>query len=287
MVTVNQTPPLTPPAARGAPGERLSLHFAVRDTGIGVPADRLDRLFQAFSQVDASTTRKYGGTGLGLAVSKRLAEMMGGTMWVESPVAPAPLPNEVTNGGPGCIFHFTLAAQAATELKTHPHLTGEQPQLAGRHVLIVDDNATNRHILTLQTQGWGMLSRTTASPKEALDWLRGGEPFDLAILDQRMPEMTGVELATAIRLIESDPHLPLVLLSSLGGREAGLEPDLFAASLTKPIRPSALFDVLLGIFEQQPVQPRRPAWPLRPVLRSIRRWRPAIRCASCSPKITR
>ncbi len=260
----------------------VSLHFAVRDTGIGVPPDRLDRLFQAFSQVDASTTRKYGGTGLGLAVSKRLAEMMGGTMWVESPAAPALLLDEEAKGGPGCAFHFTIVAQAATELKTRPHLTGEQPQLAGRRVLIVDDNATNRRILTLQTQGWGMLSRATASPKEALDWLDGGEPFDLAILDQRMPEMTGAELAEAIRRIEderlkledrapttaeqssilnlkSSPRLSLILLSSLGGREAGVDPDLFAASLTKPIRPSALFDALLGVFERQPAQSRQPA----------------------------
>ena len=188
-----------------------TLHFAVRDTGIGIPPDRLDLLFRAFSQVDASTTRKYGGTGLGLAVSKRLAEMMGGTMWVESPAtdgsaapSPASLPDDEVKGGPGCTFHFTILAQAAAELTPHPHLAGEQPQLAGRHVLIVDDNATNRRILTLQTQGWGMLPRATASPQQALNWLWSGEPFDLAILDQRMPEMTGAELAAAIRRIEKE-----------------------------------------------------------------------------------
>ncbi len=229
------------------------LHFAVRDTGIGIPPDRIDRLFQAFSQVDASTTRKYGGTGLGLAVSRRLAEMMGGTMWVESEGVP----------GQGSTFHFTILAQAAAELKTRPHLTGEQPQLRGRHVLIVDDNATNRRILSLQTQAWGMLPRATASPGEALDWLRAGAPFDLAILDLRMPEMDGAALAAAIRAIRS--LLPLVLLSSLGGHETGVEPGLFAASLTKPIRPSALFDVLIGILAAQPLQPAQ-AVPARPAL---------------------
>ena len=237
----------------------ISIHFAVRDTGIGIPADRIDRLFQAFSQVDASTTRKYGGTGLGLAVSRRLAEMMGGTMWVESPAVPGPLIGEEAKGGPGSVFHFTILAQAAPELKVRPHLADEQSELRGRRVLIVDDNATNRRILTLQTQGWGMLPRATASPKEALDWLRHGDPFDLAIVDLRMPEMTGVELAAAIRAVyqgtgDSVPILPLVLLSSLGGHEPGIEPGLFAASLAKPIRPSALFDVLIGIFARQPGQ---------------------------------
>jgi CheY-like chemotaxis protein len=215
---------------------------------------------------------------------------MGGTMWVESPAtegsaapSPASLPDDEVKGGPGCTFHFTILAQAAAELTSHPHLAGEQPQLAGRHVLIVDDNATSRRILTLQTQGWGMLPRATASPQEALNWLWSGEPFDLAILDQRMPEMTGAELAAAIRRIEkeksqiedpasparhlqssisspqSGPGLPLVLLSSLGGHESGVQPGLFAASLTKPIRPSALFEVLLGIYERQPAQSRQPA----------------------------
>ena len=242
----------------------ISIHFAVRDTGIGIPPDRIDRLFQAFSQVDASTTRKYGGTGLGLAVSRRLAEMMGGTMWVESPAAPGPLVGEEAQGGPGSIFHFTLLAQAAPALKVRAHLTDEQPQLRGRRVLIVDDNATNRRILTLQTQGWGMLPRATASPKEALDWLRRGDPFDLAVVDLRMPEMTGVELAVAIRAFEKGrgdaaPVLPLVLLSSLGGHESGVEPGLFAAGLTKPMRPSALFDVLIGISAAQPLQPAQAA----------------------------
>ena len=209
------------------------LHFSVRDTGIGIPPDRLGRLFQAFSQVDASTTRKYGGTGLGLAVSRRLSEMMGGTMWVESEGVP----------GRGSTFHLTILAAPAPEVKARPAARGEQPELRGRRLLIVDDSATNRRILTLQTQGWGMLPRATGSPQEALAWVRQGDPFDLAILDLHMPEMTGVELAAALRAVgaglASAPTtaLPLVLLSSLGGNAGELQTGLFAACLMKPIRP--------------------------------------------------
>ena len=240
----------------------ISIHLAVRDTGIGIPADRLDRLFQAFSQVDASTTRKYGGTGLGLAVSKRLAEMMNGRMWAES-----------AGAGMGSTFHFVIEAQAAPELMVRPHLRGEQPDLAGRRLLIVDDNATNRRILVMQARGWGMVARDTGSPHEALQWLRDGDPFDVAILDMHMPEMTGVELAAAIREIVgaglastlssgagARPALtPLILTSSAGGREAANDTTLFAVYLAKPIRPSALFDALMTVLAQQPQRPARPA----------------------------
>ena len=233
------------------------LHFAVRDTGIGIPADQTERLFKAFSQVDASITRRYGGTGLGLAVSKRLAEMMGGALWVESEGA-----------GRGSTFHFTIAARAVPELQARPRQTGAQPQVRGKRVLIVDDNAANRRILTLQTQDWGMLPRDTAVPHEALDWLRRGERFDLAILDMQMPEMDGCALAAAIRAEEADAAsapagpagagpartIPLILLSSAGSHESGVEPGLFAATLTKPVRRSALFDALMDALAAQPTQ---------------------------------
>ena len=229
------------------------LHFVVRDTGIGIPPDRLNRLFQAFSQVDASTTRKYGGTGLGLAVSKRLSELMGGTMWVESEGIP----------GKGSAFHFTIRAPEATEAKVQPALQGEAPELRGRSVLVVDDNATNRRILTLQMQGWGMQPHATGSPKEGLEWARWGEQFDLAILDLHMPEMDGVELAEALH--DAETAMPLILLSSLGGYGTEIPADLFVAYLTKPIRASALFDALMGIFarsvQQAPVPVRVPVRP--------------------------
>jgi len=229
----------------------VALHFIVRDTGIGIPADRLDRLFQAFSQVDASTTRKYGGTGLGLAVSRRLSELMGGIMWVESEGVP----------GKGSAFHFTIQAPEATELPGRSHLQGESPALRGRSALIVDDSDTNRRILTLQMQSWGMLPRATGSPHEALEWVRQGANFDMAVLDLYMPEMDGVELAEALRASgmsavpadntqagKSPAPTPLILLSSLGGYGREIPPGLFSVSLTKPLKASALFNSLTGLF---------------------------------------
>ncbi|HMA36191.1 MAG TPA: ATP-binding protein, partial [Chloroflexia bacterium] len=209
------------------------LHFAVRDTGIGIPADRMDRLFRSFSQVDTSTTRKYGGTGLGLAISKRLAELMGGTMWVES------------TPGQGSTFQFTIrAASAAGPVPVY--LTGSQPELRGKRLLIVDDNATNRRILTLQAHSWGMISQETASPREALAWIRGGATFDVAVLDMQMPEMDGVALAAEIRQVHDARRLPLVMLTSMGQREPEAASTPFAAYLHKPIKSSQLYNALIG-----------------------------------------
>ncbi len=224
---------------------KVCLHFSVRDTGIGIPPDRLHRLFQSFSQVDASTTRKYGGTGLGLAISKQLSEMMGGTMWVESEGVP----------GRGCTFHFTIQAESAPLPPKHPHLVGVQPHLDGKRVLIVDDNATNRRLLILQMQMWGMMPRATASPLEALEWIRHGDPFDIGILDMQMPEMDGVTLANEIRRARDARSLPLVMFSSLGRRETGAEVEAaqFAAFLTKPLKPSQMFDALMNVFADQPL----------------------------------
>ena len=213
-----------------------TLRFTVRDTGIGLSKDGMSRLFQSFSQADSSTTRKYGGTGLGLAISKRLAEMMGGMMWVES-----------EGTGKGSTFSFTIRAGVAELHKdAGREYSGAQPELLGKHVLVVDDNETNRKILRAQTTKWGMASRETGSATEALQWLREGAVFDLIILDMRMPEVDGVELAKRIRL--TDAKIPMVLFSSLGRREAGTDETLFAAYLTKPIKQSQLFDTLAGLF---------------------------------------
>jgi CheY-like chemotaxis protein len=218
--------------------EVSAIRFSVRDTGIGIPPERMDRLFQAFSQVDTSTARRYGGTGLGLAISRRLTQMMGGDMWAESPGLDQ-----------GATFHFTVRALKAAPLKVRPHLLTDQPLLTGKKLLVVDDNATNRRILVAQARSWGMLARDTTSPHEALAWIRQGDPFDLAILDMQMPEMSGVELAAAIREERGTDSLILVLYSSLGGREEARSPVDFAAYLTKPLRPSQLFDTLMLLFE--------------------------------------
>ncbi len=230
----------------------VTVHFAVRDTGIGISQEGIARLFQPFTQADASTSRRYGGTGLGLALSSRLTEMMGGKMWVESEGVP----------GKGSTFHFTIIAQPAPDWKGRPQYQGDQPLLRGRRLLVVDDNATNRRILTLQTQAWGMLPRGAATPGEALEWLRRSDPFDLAILDMHMPEMDGLELAQEIRRLEGlrpgVARLPLVLFTSLGGRETGRESAEFSAILAKPLRQSALFDVLMAIFAGQAERRTRP-----------------------------
>lgn len=219
-------------------GQRYVVEIAVRDTGIGIPADRMDRLFKSFSQVDASTTRTYGGTGLGLAISRRLAEMMGGTMRVES----AP--------GEGSTFFFTVRAAS---LPGQPRIwqAATQEGLTGRRLLVVDDNETNRRILTLQAQQWGMRARSAASGEEAIAWLRRGDPFDVAILDMQMPEMDGLTLAAAIRQYRDRYALPLVMLTSMGRREER-DRDLFNAFLYKPIKQSQLHDVLVSIFDARP-----------------------------------
>jgi signal transduction histidine kinase/DNA-binding response OmpR family regulator len=238
--------PSTDSAGTPVPPQPFMLHFSVRDTGIGIPADRLDRLFQSFSQVDASTSRRYGGTGLGLAISKRLAEMMGGSMWVESQL------------GVGSTFHFTIQVEPAQAFETSSRFSGQQPSLVGRRLLIVDDNPTNRRIISLQTRDWGMIARETGSPKEALEWVRQGDPFDLAILDMNMPQMNGLELAQEIRKWRDARALPLVMLSSVGEREPGTEQVDWAAYLTKPVKQSQLFNIVgstLGQLEVQSVIP--------------------------------
>ncbi len=218
-----------------APGDGDELLFTVRDTGIGMSPETLERLFRRFSQADSSTTRKYGGTGLGLAISRRLAELMGGDMQAAS-----------AGPGAGSTFSFTIRAPRA-ELPPgqRPSIIGDQPLLHGRRVLVVDDNGTNRRLLRLQTSQWGMDARDTASPEEALAWLRAGEGFDLAIVDMHMPRMDGLALARRIR--EAGHALPLILFSSLGRREAGDEAGLFAAFLHKPLHQSQLYDMLVGI----------------------------------------
>ena len=220
----------------------VGLHFSVSDTGIGIPSDKLHVLFESFTQVDASTTRMYGGTGLGLAISKNLVEMMGGRIWVESEL------------GVGTTFHFTLFVPEA-DVTRRVNLHEAKPDLAGKRLLIVDDNPTNRTILELQSKEWSMESIPTASPIEALKWINNGKQFDIAILDMSMPDMDGIDLATAIRKSYTPEQLPLILLSSLATLsdvpKQKLDVINFKAKLAKPIKPAALLDILLETFSSQ------------------------------------
>ena len=218
----------------------ILVRFAVADTGIGMSEKERARLFQAFSQADASTTRKYGGTGLGLAISKRLTELMGGQIGVES------------EPGAGSTFFFTLPLKKQSGRALQTQLP--RADLRGLKVLIVDDNATNRRILHGQVASWDMYDDGAASGPDALRKMRAaveeGEPYDVAILDMMMPGMDGMQLA---RIIKDDPNFSrtrLMLLTSIGqrgdgeeARQAGIE-----AYLTKPVRQSELYNTLATIM---------------------------------------
>jgi len=208
------------------------LHTEVRDTGIGIPQERMNRLFQAFSQVDSSTTRRFGGTGLGLAISQRLVEKMGGRIWVESEV------------GKGSTFQFEVPLRTVDE---PPELPGEQMAARSFHdlrVLIVDDTATNSWILQAQLEAWGMKPAVFERPAEALERLREGESYDIAILDVFMLEMDGYELAEEIRKLCPQEKLPILLLTSPDDYQEKLATLGIAAVLTRPVKKAALLHAL-------------------------------------------
>ena len=223
-----------------AEGSAWKLHFAVRDTGVGIPKDAMARLFRSFSQADASVTRRFGGTGLGLAISRRLAELMGGEVWAESKGV----------AGKGSIFHFTMLVPVALGYEEHTRTALDTGALEGRRVLVVDDSESSRRILLTLLSRWGMRPRATASPFEALEWIKRGDPFDLAILDRLMPKMDGLVLARRIRE-KRGRGFPLLLVSSLSKRDAAdrdgsADVDI---QMTKPIKPSGLHDALVEMLE--------------------------------------
>lgn len=213
------------------------LHFLVRDTGIGVPEDKQTAVFESFSQADASTTRKYGGTGLGLAVSSMLVELMGGRIWMESEV------------GRGSTFHFTVRIGRGPERAVKP-APFELERVRDLRALIVDDNGTNRRILTEILMSWGMKPVAVASGALALSKLddarEAGEPFELVLLDGHMPEMDGFELAERIQK-ESGLAGETVMMLTSGGRPGDFDRCRqlgVAAYLTKPVTASELWDAL-------------------------------------------
>ena len=212
------------------------LRFSVKDTGIGISREGIEKLFQSFQQVDTSTTRRYGGTGLGLVISKRLAEMMGGTIWVES------------EPGAGSAFIFTTVMQAS-ELPDPEDQQFDPALLESRSVLIVDDNATNRGILEAQLKNWGMTPMSAATGQEALQRINQ-QTFAVALLDFQMPEMDGVALAREIR---KQVDTPLILLSSSGETLSAEDGVLFKFQIAKPIRHAALFNALLRLANVEPL----------------------------------
>ncbi len=231
----------------GRPGKSsddstVQLHFTVRDTGIGIPEEKIPLLFNKFSQLDASITRRFGGTGLGLAISRQLVEMMGGEIGVTS------LP------GKGSEFRFTVSfARQQTAGRPVPVFP---PGLNGLHVLVVDDNAANREVLSGQLGTWGMRVREAGGGPDALSALDAahvaGDPFALGILDMRMPDMDGATLGRAIRRDQRFGDLPLVMLTSVGlpGDAGRFQEQGFAAYLNKPVRRSDLYDVLLAVLSR-------------------------------------
>ncbi|MGQ0700372.1 MAG: response regulator [Panacagrimonas sp.] len=225
LVSVSSTP--------GDAGASL-IRIQVRDSGVGIPPDRMDRLFKSFSQVDASTTRRYGGTGLGLAICKRLAELMGGEVGVQS------------HAGFGSIFWFTLQAQTDPEWRMPAR--PDASKLIGKRLLLVDDNDTNRRIVRSTALEWGMRVTDTAEPEEALLWIERGDRFDIGVLDYLMPNMDGAELAARIRRHCDRTQLPLLMLSSVR-RAARTLPD-FNLVMLKPMRRSAVLDAFLELLRE-------------------------------------
>jgi two-component system sensor histidine kinase/response regulator len=227
----------------GSPGVRIE----VSDTGIGIPADRLDRLFKSFSQVDSSTTRHYGGTGLGLSIIKRLVERMGGDVSVESEV------------GKGSKFCVTLPSSSARD-QGDPSALG-----AGRRVLIVDDLAPSRHTLATKLRLFSFEPVTVGSVDEALERLAGGEPFDCVVSDELMPLKGGLDLLAALRSDPRRARLPFVMLSLFGADHAALgewphRPDALGL---KPIRAYKLAKLIEQALSGDGVQPPERAAPVK------------------------
>lgn len=210
---------------------QVELQFKIRDTGIGIPADKMERLFRAFSQVDSSTSRKYGGTGLGLVICDKLIGLMGGRIEAESKE------NE------GTTFSFTILSSASSQsLRTYVtnHITG----IEGKQVLVVDDNLTNRCILKNQLELWKLVPTLACNADEALEVLAKGERFDLLLTDMQMPDMDGCELAKLVKKLY--PELPIILLSSVGDERNKKYESLFESVLTKPIKQEMLCKVILN-----------------------------------------
>ncbi len=230
-------------------GGDVEVRFSVEDTGIGIAADKLGLVFESFSQADASTTRQYGGTGLGLTISRRLTEMMGGRMSVESEL------------GVGSTFRFSVVAPVAPG-ERRVFLRRDQPTLEGRRVLVVDDNAVNREILIRLSTRWRMAPDAVGSGAEAVAAVSSarsaGRPYDVVLLDMQMPEMDGLAVARAIRAdaAETEAPGPVVIMLTSVVREGSLQEEARAAGvrrvLYKPAKPAQIYRTLIEAFGGRP-----------------------------------
>ena len=229
--------------AENVTATEVRVRFEVIDSGIGISAEVQSRLFEPFSQADSSTSRKYGGTGLGLAISMQLVRGMGGEIALES------------EPGKGSIFHFALDfGRQAT-----PALPAPEPAvLKGLRALVVDDNATNRRIVTRQLASWGIESDALADGGAGLAALRAQSPerrYDIALIELQMPAMSGLEMARELRSDPSIPRIPLLMMSSAGDSfEAGPEANLIDLWITKPVKQRQLHDALIQLIQFQLIQ---------------------------------
>ncbi len=218
--------------------DKVRLHVRVRDTGIGIPADKLKLIFAPFTQADSTTTRIYGGTGLGLAITSQLVELMGGNIWVESELEK------------GSTFHFTLTLDLQTASEEQP-VPARYEDLVNLPVLVVDDNSTNRHILQDMLAQWGLKPTLADSAEQALKLLReslaSDKRFRFVITDANMPTMDGFELASEIKKISEYADIQIMMLSSAGlrGDSAHCRELGLAAYLTKPVKPALLLDAIM------------------------------------------
>lgn len=217
-----------------------AIRFAVTDTGVGIPSDRMNRLFQPFCQVDSSISRNYGGTGLGLAISQRLSEMMGGRVWVESEL------------GVGSTFYFSMLTRAIA--RSHTLVPDLGNPFVGKRLMIVNENRVIQQNLALQAQSWGMTVAIVSSGAEALIQFQDPEPFDVVVIDSFLQDMDGVTLANAIRRLPGSAAIPIVLMSRIAPADNTRSlPMQFDGYLTKPIKQSQFYNVLVTLFGGQPM----------------------------------